>query len=182
MIDLNKIIYCFTMQVVETVFPGKEGGMESKIRIKLGAIEIEYEGSESFLRKELPDLIKTVTELAKTSKITEDTGEDDDTSGQKDLRLSTGSIAAKLSCSTGSDLVIAAATHLSLVKKVAVFSRKQLLDEMKSASGFYKSTYPTNLSSYLKTLLRANRLTETKKGNYSLTASESQKIRGQLAN
>ena len=39
--------------------------MESKIKIKLGPIEVEYEGSESFLKQELPALIKTVTELFK---------------------------------------------------------------------------------------------------------------------
>lgn len=64
--------------------------MESKIRIKLGAIEIEYEGSENFLRKELPDLVKTVTELAKTSQITGQVNPGGGLGG--DLQLTTNSI------------------------------------------------------------------------------------------
>lgn len=32
----------------------------SRIRIKMGAIEVEYEGDESFLRDELPALLTAV--------------------------------------------------------------------------------------------------------------------------
>jgi hypothetical protein len=32
--------------------------MDCKIKIKLGEIEVEYEGSEAFLKLELPDLIR----------------------------------------------------------------------------------------------------------------------------
>ena len=176
MIRLNKISDCFIIYFREIVLLRKEEAMESKIRIKLGPIEVEYEGSETFLKKELPDLIKTVTELAKTSQIT----------GQVNLgdafQLTTSSIAAKLSCSKGPDLVIAAAAHLSFVQKVDVFSRKQLLNDMKSASGYYKSSYRDNLSSYLKTLLKTHKLTEPTRGHYSLDASESKSIGGRLAN
>jgi hypothetical protein len=35
--------------------------MTSKIRIKLGAIEVEYEGSEQFLKEELPQLLTAVS-------------------------------------------------------------------------------------------------------------------------
>ena len=31
---------------------------ESKIRIKLGQIEIEHEGTEAFIKAELPELVK----------------------------------------------------------------------------------------------------------------------------
>ncbi len=37
-----------------------EQAMTSKIRIKLGPIEVEYEGSESFLKEELPYLLAAV--------------------------------------------------------------------------------------------------------------------------
>ncbi|MBU2464624.1 MAG: hypothetical protein KJ844_11135, partial [Candidatus Edwardsbacteria bacterium] len=99
--------------------------MESKIKIKLGGIEIEYEGSESFLKKELPDLIKIVTELYKSSKTpAPPDGDDDSGEGEKDegsIKLSTKSIATKLSCASGPDLIIAAAAHLTLVKNTPVF-------------------------------------------------------------
>lgn len=146
--------------------------MESKIRIKLGPIEIEYEGSETFLKRELPDLIRTVTELSKSAGV--DIRNVDDVSdkggnGTGKIQLSTGSIAAKLSCSSGPELITAAAVHLTLVKKIKTFSRKQLLDEMRTASGYFKTTYRDNLSSSLKRLLRKDILNEPSTGHYSLT-------------
>ena len=159
--------------------------MESKIRIKLGPIEVDYEGSEAFLKQELPSLIKTVTELSLSWSRVEDEndqGEGDKRKGGKTLQLSTNSIAAKLPCSSGPDLILAAATHLTLVKGQDVFTRKQLLDEMKTASGYYKATYRDNLSSYLKTLLKADSLTESSPGRFSLGAKTRGDMRGRLAN
>jgi hypothetical protein len=37
--------------------------MPSRIKIKVGAIEVEYEGEEKFIKDELPSLIKTVAAL-----------------------------------------------------------------------------------------------------------------------
>ncbi len=102
--------------------------MESKIRIKLGPIEVEYEGSESFLKQELPAFIKTVTELSKSVAVVTD--RDEGKLDAEKLQLSTTSIATKISCSSGPDLVLASAAHLTLVKKTEVFSRKQLLDDI----------------------------------------------------
>jgi len=38
----------------------------SKIRIKVGNAEIEFEGSEDYMRQELPALIELLTESATT--------------------------------------------------------------------------------------------------------------------
>ena len=43
--------------------------MNSKIRIKLGPIEVEYEGSEAFLKEELPQLLTAVSDLYSKSNI-----------------------------------------------------------------------------------------------------------------
>lgn len=157
--------------------------MESKIKIKLGPIEVEYEGSESFLKQELPALIKTVTELSKSAGVTLDNIESDHDKGKSDTgmpQLSITSIATKISCSSGPDLVLAAAAHLTLVKKLEVFSRKQLLAEMKVASGFYKSSYRDNLTAYLKSLLK-DKLNERSTGQYSLSASARKELGSTLA-
>lgn len=157
--------------------------MESKIKIKLGPIEVEYEGSESFLKQELPALIKTVTELSKSAGVTLGNIETDHDKSKPDagrLQLSTTSIATKMSCSSGADLVLAAAAHLTLAKKMEVFSRKQLLDDMKTASGFYKSTHRDNLSTYLKSLLK-DKLNERSAGQYSLSASARKELESKLA-
>lgn len=113
--------------------------MESKIRIKLGSIEVEYEGSEAFLKKELPDLMKSITELYKSmGKIIEQPEDQVEGLKPKGIKLSTKSIAAKMNCATGPDLVIAAAAHLTLAKNKESFTRKELLSEIQSASGYFK--------------------------------------------
>jgi hypothetical protein len=156
--------------------------MESKIRIKLGAIEVEYEGSEAFLKKELPDLMKSITELYKSVRtLVEQPEEQGGDFEQKRIKLSTKSIAAKLNCSSGRKLVIAAASHLTLTKNQDSFTRKQLLSEMQSASGYYKKTYADNLSNCLKGLLKDDTLTEPSGGNYSLSEQKRKEIGGLLA-
>ena len=158
--------------------------MESKIKIKIGSIEVEYEGSESFLKQELPDLIKTITELYKSTGIKMD-DPDEGTKEQKahigKLQLSTNSICAKLTCSSGPDLILAAAAHLTFDRQQEVFSRKQLLNEMKSASNYFKTTYRAHLTESLKTLLK-DKLNEPSSGNFALTASARKELENKLAN
>jgi hypothetical protein len=162
----------------------KGGHMESKIKIKLGPIEVEYEGSEAFLKKELPELIKTVTDLYKSTDIKIDKLAEE-VQGKKShggkLQLSTASIASKLSASSGSDLILAAAAHLTFSKQIEVFTRKQLLAEMKSASGYFKTSYSNNLSENIKTLLK-DKLNEPSSGHYSLTANARKNVESRLAN
>ena len=73
------------------------------------------------------------------------------------VALSTSSIAQKLGSKTGSDLAIAAAAHLVLVKKMDNFSHTELLAEMREAKTFYKKSYHSNLGNSLKTLVNAGR-------------------------
>lgn len=156
--------------------------MESKIRIKLGPVEVEYEGSEAFLKKELLDILKTVTEYARSMGTVVELGESkDDKGGQNVVKLSTKSIAAKLSSSNGPDIVIAAAAHLAFAKQHDVFSRQQILKEMQTASGYYRTSYGANLSSYLKTLLKNGTMTEPSTGNFSLSAKARKDLGGRLA-
>jgi len=154
--------------------------MESKIRIKIGAIEVEFEGSEQFLKKELPDLIKTVSELYKTSSIPD---EEDNSSGggaPPKIEMSTGSIATKLGCESGSDLAVAAAAHLTFVKNTPVFKRKDLLSEMKKASAFYKGSYSGNLTKILNQLLKSE-FNEPSSGSYALSAKTKESLGGTIA-
>jgi hypothetical protein len=158
--------------------------MDSKIKIKLGAIEIEYEGSEGFLKQELPDLIKTVAGLYKEANMRPladlggggGGGSDDGDS----VQLSTASIATKLRCKSGPNLAVAAAAHLTLAKNIGVFTRKALLVEMQTATSFYKSSYSKNLSKTLKTLLKGD-FNEPSSGRYCLTEAKKKEVRSALA-
>lgn len=159
--------------------------MESKIKIKLGPIEVEYEGSEKFLKQELPDLIKTVSELYKTANLKVQDDEafirtNNNDNEENVLQQSTNSIAAKLLVNSGSELVIAAAAHLTFVKKQEIFTRKELLKEMQTASSYYKSSYSANFSTTLSTLIKS-KFNEPSTGKYALTANAKSELRPKLA-
>ncbi len=155
----------------------------SKIRIKMGSIEVEYEGSASFLKKELPDLLAAVSKLYHESGQKDgETAESGSSGGKTNLvHGTTGSFAAKLKVASGPDLILAAAAHLTLSKGKDVFSRKELTAAMQSATAYHKTTYVNNLSKYLKTLMKEDKLREPSTGNFSLSAEQRKKLEGQLA-
>jgi hypothetical protein len=165
--------------------------MTIKIRMKMGPIEIEYEGSENFLKEELPELLRAVSKLYKESGLTDKsyskmTKPDDQTVTEKEqpaqLEATTGSIAAKLQCKTGPDLILAAASRLTFVLGKEKFTREDLIKEMKSASSYYKKTYSGgNLTKYLSNLLKKCKLNEPSQNNYSLSASEISEIGAKIA-
>jgi hypothetical protein len=161
----------------------KEDPMESKIRIKLGPIEVEYEGSEVFLKEELPNLIRIVSELYKTSNIPpNDSIENGPSGGAGKIQLSTGSIAAKLSCSSGPDLLLAAAAHFTFSKEKESFTRQQLLSEIKTAKAYFKKSYTANLTSLLNGLVKGGKLNEPVAGTFALTADTIKDLEARLAN
>jgi hypothetical protein len=163
--------------------------MSSKLRIRIGEVEIDYEGTEEFLKQELPQLLKTAMELHKASGASVSSGVVATQSKSSAVgsssavpSLTTGSIAAKLGAKTGTDLLTAAAAHLALVKKTEPFSRQVLLAEMKSATSYYKANYSGNLSKLLKTALqKGGVLSETAKNAYAMTASSRANLEAKLA-
>lgn len=167
--------------------------MESKIKIKMGPIEIEYEGSEAFLKEELPALLSAVSDLYKESGITEAavnaepdpvpavsvTSATEKTTSP--LQATTGTIAARLGVKSGPELALAAAARLTLSLEIESFSRSQLLEEMKSASAYFKQSYNKNLSSILTRLLKDGKLFETAKNTYSLSAAQRSNMEARVA-
>jgi hypothetical protein len=151
----------------------------SKIKIKLGPIEIEYKGSETFLKEELPQLLSAVSDLyakshssindSPTNPIKDATSPDD--LKKPPLEATTGSIAAKLNVKSGPELILAAAARLTLVLGTPKFSRQQISDEMKTATAYYKATYLSNLSMSIASLVKGKKLNEPTTGNYALTAA-----------
>lgn len=152
----------------------------SKIKIKLGAIEIDYEGSETFLKEELPQLLAAVSDLYTKSRSALEqpvpatavgSMQEGQTGEKPKLEATTGSIAAKLSVKSGPELVMAAATRLTFVLGVTTFPRQKIIDEMKSAAAYYKASYLSNLTASLNNLVKDGKLNEPSQGNYALTAT-----------
>ncbi len=157
----------------------------SKIRIKMGSIEVEFEGSEAFLKDELPIFLKTVSDLhAEHNDLFEPSNEGKSENSQAEssnkIVGTTGSIAAKLAIKSGTDLIIASAAQLTFVQNKEKFNRKDILDEMKSASAYYKSSYGSNLTTYLNKLVKDGTFLETSSGVYAISASKASNIKTRL--
>lgn len=158
----------------------------SKIKIKMGPIEVEYEGSESFLKEELPLILKAVSDLYQTAGIEVSQPESKpNTSTPKAqnnnaLIGTTSSIAGKLSVKSGTDLIMASAARLTFGLNKEKFNRKDIHTEMKSASAYYKSSHGANLTKYLNNLVKAGTLLETSSGVYAISAQKAATLKSRL--
>lgn len=163
----------------------------AKMRIKMGPIEIDYEGTEDFLKQELPAILKAISTLyndtgariAEQQSLAEAqiSGASGNGAGtSSNVGMSVTSIAAKIGVKTGPDLVVAAAARLTR-GGMANIPRGKLLEEMKQATGFFKTTYRSNLSSILLGLVKDGKLQETAKDTYALSIATKSDIEARLA-
>ncbi|HMS82931.1 MAG TPA: hypothetical protein PKD12_04715 [Nitrospira sp.] len=165
--------------------------MTTKFHIKMGLVEVDYDGSEEFLKAELPALLTAVSDLYKQSGLHNErerlnnvgeASEEDELDNGSGLKMSTTTIAGKLSVQSGSDLTLAAGIKLGVVHGQGTFTRKEILKEMQSATGFYKASYGANLSKSLLTLVKDKKFNEQSKGVYSLVPSAKAELKAKLAN
>lgn len=160
---------------------------QSRIRIKYGAIEIEYEGPEQFLKEELSGLVAAISNLAHPPAEPEaDVGSAAfksvmTTTASPTVQLAPNSIAAKIGVKAGSDLVIAAAGYLELVMGKASHSRQEIHDAMKQATQYYKEGYGSNLSKYIQVIVKDGRMNEISSGKYALSAAQRTAIGAAIA-
>lgn len=95
---------------------------------------------------------------------------------------STATIAAKMKANSGPDLVIAACTHLTLIKNRETFERKEIIEEMKTATHYWKQSYLSNLSKNLGNLVKSEKLRDVGKDRYALAAQTREEMEQLLAN
>lgn len=158
----------------------------SKIKLKVGSVEIEFEGSEEYMKGQLPTLIELLCANAPNDDEEEVTSNSDvlppsGDSSKKKIEMTTNTIAAKLNVKSGADLIIAACAHLCLVKGHDTFTRKNILAEMQTASNFYTKSYSKNLSRYLKTIVNEDKIIERSQDTYALSASEKTRLGSSLS-
>lgn len=157
--------------------------MNAKLRIKMGTVEVEYEGSDDFLKKELPALLKAVLELHASGRH-ESNEETEVTGGQAEpprKSLSVSTFAAKLGAKSGSSLALAAAAALVIGSGKESFSRAELLRAMQGAKSYYKATYSNNLSAYISTLVKGQDLLDQGADSYSLHDAKRKELLKALA-
>lgn len=163
-------------------------GIAAKIRLKIGELEIEYEGSDSFLKNDFSTLLKDAGEFfaangAALSSASSPPPKSTESSNnvEKRVNLSTATIASRMKVKNAPDLAMAAAAHLTLAQGKEEFSRSELHKSMKSAKTYYKSNMVSNLSANVKSLVNQGRLNETATDTYALTAASRTEMEKLLA-
>jgi hypothetical protein len=92
---------------------------------------------------------------------------------------SVSTLAQRLSVSSGSDLILAAA--LSLVRGGAdSFTKQQLRDGSRTAKTFYKASYTNNFDNYVASLVKSGRLNHSGGTNYALPEKEQTALEAKL--
>jgi hypothetical protein len=154
---------------------------KTRFRVKLGAAEIEYEGGTQFLKEEIMPTVDKILEMVESRAELQrpipmlqidNSTEVLSSTTIVDVSHSTNTIATLLGAKSASDLAIAAAAHLTLVQKKERLSRREILDEMKGATSFFKSNYVNNHSSTLKVLTNGDRLRLLAPDTYGLPHKE----------
>lgn len=153
----------------------------SRIKMKMGDLEIEYEGEQKFITGGLLKFAKDFSASVGDAGEGSSSGSGLRIKRKSAIALSTSSIAQKLGSKTGPDLAIAAAAHLVLVKKMDKFSHTELLAEMREAKTFYKKSYHSNLGNYLKSLVTAGRFNHIGGNDYALSENEIADLGAKLA-
>ncbi len=168
----------------------------AKIKLRIGQLEVEYEGHDSFLKEDIFHLMERAIELhAKHDQTVpidppqdnalHDNGDDESANSVGHSRrweLSVSTIATRLGAKTGPDLAFAAAAYLAMVQEKERFSRKDIHDTMKTDSGVYKRSMSKNLTAALQSLVKSGKVNETAKGSYALSAAGKEHVESSLGN
>ena len=145
------------------------------LSIKVGALEVSYDGDQGYIDKGLLDLVRELgaLPLAASPPPPNPTPQDaapEAGKGSPAVGHTTSQIAAVTTIKSGGDMALAAAAHLTLAKGQATFTRAELYDEMKGANGFVTASHLKNLTPALGLLVKNKRLTPVSKDRYSLPA------------
>ena len=97
--------------------------------------------------------------------------------GHRPQPATTKTIATRMGAKKAPDLVRAASARLVIVDGRETFSRQELLEEMKTATGHYKPSVSNNLTVTVKRLMEKSVLNETAPGTYTLTPGAERQMR-----
>ena len=151
---------------------------EASIRFKVGDLELEYQGSSSFIEDGLMELFEKALSyrdfqakpLEQTPEHTADQG-DESSPRQLATDISLATMISRLGAKTGTDVLFLAAAHLVVCQGKNRFSRAHIHENAKSADGYYKKSIGSNLTAYLARLLKEGRLSQYSDSSYSLPES-----------
>ncbi len=140
---------------------------KTRLRVKLGAAEIEYEGGAATLEKVIMPTVARMIDMVESHADLqgphapiqiEQSKTPAPQLASNSYDHSSNTIAVSMNASSASELTIAACAHLVFVKKKERFSRKEMLNEMRGAPSFFNSNMPGNHTKTLATLVDNRRL------------------------
>ena len=157
--------------------------MTSKLHVKLGRLELDFEGSEDFIKQELMTVLGKLKEFGALHDMNDDDAIETKNGGKPKLGgdLTTSTIAGKLGVDSGTELAIAAMVRLTVMQSADKATRTQITTEMRTATAYFKESYISNLTKSLKVLVTSQRLNDLGSSTYSLSASEKTKLEAKLA-
>lgn len=152
-----------------------------KLRLKTNDAEIEYEGNEQFLKVNLLEVFQDVLNANPTEHETQNAEPQTVESQERPVpHLAINSIASILEVDSGTGLIVAAAAHLDLVQGKDKFTRSELRQEIRNATRFFKTSYASNLTSYIGNLVKSEQLHEIGQDTYALPEARRSELKAQL--
>jgi hypothetical protein len=163
--------------------------MTTKLRVKIGALELDYEGTEEFVSSGLMPLIEALKKIEVTAAPIRDhaSGAAQRTKGgehgptHRSELMSTSTIAQKMKGKKGPSLALAAVARLVIVGNKQNADRSEILQEMKGASAYYKDSYSANLTTSLQSLVTSGKLNDLGSNRYALHADTRTELEKLLA-
>lgn len=151
----------------------------AKIRLKIGQLEVEYEGNDIFLKDDIFQMLEKISDFhgkhlpTTPSEPAQVDGENGHaTPKKKNITMSVAAIATRLNAKSEPEMAMVAATHLALVQEKDTFTKHDIRDNMKKAKGRYKKGMGHNLTDSLRRLVDQERLHEVSDGCYTLSEEE----------
>jgi hypothetical protein len=165
--------------------------MGTKVQLRAGEVELTIESDNPLAVTDIKELLAQVQEAAEALQATQSSSTSatlapaGTQSGTLLLehtapQLHVNSVAQRIGIKTGADLAVAAAGYLQVVKGQPSFTRKELLETMRSATSHFTQTHRSNLSAILKGLI-GSKLNQTGTDLYSLKHQELIDLRAKLA-
>ncbi len=146
--------------------------MQSKIMIRFGSFEMNYTGSELFIKKEIPEILNSISkllnEIEPASLATLETmKKSENLINAHNNRMN--NFAFQLGVSSCTDLILASCIYLEHCHKLEKYNRREILKEMRNAQALFKPNYSNNLTNSLASLEKAGYIYEVERGVYRLT-------------
>ncbi len=163
----------------------------SKIRIRVGDVEVDFEGPQSFVEDGLIQLVMEVTSTKPSSKPNWQSDADSG-SNEKVLDIVPGEIdgyagitmnalCKKLDVKNETDLVVASAVMISIIGDAETFTIKDINTFAKKATSYVGKYFVSNSSKKITTLTKNDRFREPKDGVYTFSPNERKLVIGRLS-